>query len=71
MSCVCPSVTSSFSHTSKARDLKIGMHNPYVNGSKVTNQIFDIVTWSWDIKVQSFMFTSIIASIILKLEKSL
>jgi len=36
------SVTSFSSNTSEARDLKIGTHNPYMNGSKVTNQIFDI-----------------------------
>jgi len=34
------SVTSFSSHTSKARGLKIGMHNPYMYGSKVTDQIF-------------------------------
>jgi len=38
----CPSVTSS-SHTSVARGLKIGMHNPYMDGSKVTVQFFDIL----------------------------
>jgi len=36
-------VTSFFSHTSGARDLKIGMHIPHMNGSKVRNQIFDIL----------------------------
>jgi len=36
------SVTSFSSHTSEARGLKIGMHNPYMDGSKVTIQIFDI-----------------------------
>jgi len=37
------SVTSFSSHTSEAWGLKIGMHNPYMNASKVTNQIFDIL----------------------------
>jgi len=66
-----PYVTSFFSHASEARDLKIGMHNPYIDGSKITSQIFDILPRSWDIGVQSFIFTSFIAPTILKLEKSL
>jgi len=37
------SVTSFSSHTSEARGLKFGMHNPNKDGSKVTNQIFDIL----------------------------
>jgi len=37
------SVTSFSSYTSEARGLKIGMHNPHIDGSKVTNQIFDIL----------------------------
>jgi len=41
--------SSSSPHTSKARGLKIGMLNPYMNGSKITNKIFDILPWSWDI----------------------
>jgi len=32
------SITSFSSHTSEARGLKIGMHNPYMDGSKVTIQ---------------------------------
>jgi len=48
------SVTSFSSHTSGARGLKFGTHNPYMNAFKVTNQIFDILPRSWDISVQSF-----------------
>jgi len=44
---MCPSVFSS--HISKARSLKIGMHNSYMDRSKVTDQIFDILSRSWDI----------------------
>jgi len=33
------SVTSFSSHTSKARGLKIGVHNSYMDGSKVTDQL--------------------------------
>jgi len=29
--------------------LKIGMHNPYMDGSKVTVKIFDILPRRWDI----------------------
>jgi len=43
-------VTSFSSHTIEARGLKFGMHNPYTNASKVTNQIFDILPGSQDIK---------------------
>jgi len=40
---VCPSVCHLISiHTSGAKDLKIGMHIPHMDGSKVTHQIFDI-----------------------------
>jgi len=52
---ICPSrgksVTSSYyySHTSEARSLKIGMHDPYLEGSKVTVQIFDILPRNWNI----------------------
>jgi len=38
---VLPYVTLFWSHNSGARGLKIGMHNPYMDGSKVTNKIFD------------------------------
>jgi len=34
--------TSFSSHTIEARGLKIDMHNPYIDGSKVTNQFFVI-----------------------------
>jgi len=44
-----PSVTSLSSNTRKVRGLIIGMHNPYMNGSKVTDQIFDVLPRSWDI----------------------
>jgi len=37
------SVTSFSSHTSEARGLKFGMHNRHMDGSKVTDQIFDIL----------------------------
>jgi len=43
------SVTSFSSHTSGARGLKFGMHNPYMNASKITYQIFDILPRSQDI----------------------
>jgi len=49
-----PSATSFSSHTIEARDLKFGMHNPYTNASKDTDQIFDILARSWDIEVQSY-----------------
>jgi len=49
MSQVHPYVTFFSSHISKARDLKIGMHISHINGSKVTNQIFDILLRSRDI----------------------
>jgi len=54
------------------RDLKIGMHFLHIDDSKVTNQFLifclkaEIGIW-----VQSFIFTSLIAPINLKLEKSL
>jgi len=37
------SVTSFSSHNSEARGLKIGMHNPYIDGFKSTDQILDIL----------------------------
>jgi len=37
------SVISFSSHTSEARGLKLGMHNSHMDGSKVTDQIFDIL----------------------------
>jgi len=36
---LCPSIISFSSHTSEARGLKIGVHNSYIDGSKVTDQI--------------------------------
>jgi len=45
------SITSFSFHTSEARGLKFGMHNPDIDGSKATIQIFDILPRSWDIKV--------------------
>jgi len=42
----CPSVlppATSSSHTIEARGLKIGMHIPHMDGSKVTHQIFDVL----------------------------
>jgi len=44
-----PYVTSFSSNTSEDRGLKIGMHNPYMDGSKVTVQFFDILTRNRDI----------------------
>jgi len=52
--CVCLS-TSFSSHTSKVRVLKIGMHNPYIDGSKV-NQIFDILLRIYVITIFSNIF---------------
>jgi len=40
------SVTSFSFHTIEARGLKIGMHILHMDGSKVTNQIFDILPGS-------------------------
>jgi len=37
------------SHTKGARDLKIGMHISHMDGSKVTDQIFDILPRRQDI----------------------
>jgi len=37
------SVTSISSHTSEARELKLGMHNSHMDGSKATGQIFSIL----------------------------
>jgi len=34
------SVSSLSSHTSDAKGLKFGMHNPYMDGSKVIDYIF-------------------------------
>jgi len=59
MSHVCVSVISIYSHTSEARGLEIGMYNSNIDGSKVTGQILDILLISWDIKVKSFIFTSV------------
>jgi len=64
--CICLSPHSPL-HTSEARNLKIGINNPYIDGSKVTDQIFYILPRSWNIKVQSFIFMASIGSIILKL----
>jgi len=54
----CLSVTSFSSHTIEVRGLKFGMHNPYMNASKVTNQIFDTLRRSRDIKVQRYVVNS-------------
>jgi len=43
LTCVLLSVKSSSSHTIEARGLKFGMHNPNMDGSKATDQIFDIL----------------------------
>jgi len=43
------SVTSFSSHTSESRGLKFGMHNPHMDGSKVTDQIIDILLRSCEI----------------------
>jgi len=45
----CPFDTSFSSHASEARGLKIGMLNPYMNGSKVNDKIFYILPRSRDI----------------------
>jgi len=45
------SVTSSSSHTFKDKRMNFGMHNPHMDGSKVTHQIFDTLPSSWDISV--------------------
>jgi len=37
------SVTSVSAHTSGARGLKFGRNNHHIDGSKFTNQIFDIL----------------------------
>jgi len=42
-------VISFSSHTSEAWGLKIVMHFPHMDGLKFTNQIFDILSRSWDI----------------------
>jgi len=47
-SCVRPSVTSS-SHTIEARGMKIVMNILHIDGSKVTNQIFNILPRSRNI----------------------
>jgi len=44
-----PFVTSFSGHTSKARDLKIGMHISHMNGFKFPNQICDTLSKIWDI----------------------
>jgi len=48
MSHVCMSPHTS-SNSREARGLKIGIENPYMDGSKVTVQIFDILPRSQDI----------------------
>jgi len=45
----CPSVTSFSAHTSRARGLKFGRNNNHIGGSRFTNQVFDILSRSWDI----------------------
>jgi len=40
----CPSVTPFSAHTSRARGLKFGRNNHHIGGSKLTNQIFDILS---------------------------
>jgi len=50
----CLSVNSFSVHTSGARGLKFGRNNYHIGGSKYTNQIFDILFISRDIKVQSY-----------------
>jgi len=47
--CVTPYVPSLSSHTRGASNLKIGMHIPQIDSSKVTYQIFDILPINWDI----------------------
>jgi len=66
-------VTSFSFHTSEAGGLKIGMHNPYMEWLKSYHPDFliDILPTSWDIQVQSFTVMSLIAPVMLKLEKSL
>jgi len=49
---ILPSVTSS-SYTIEARGLKFGMHNPHMDGSKVTNSIFDILLRKLNFKFYS------------------
>jgi len=44
-----PPVTSFADHTSRARGLKFGRNNYHICGSKFANQIFDILSKSWDI----------------------
>jgi len=47
---ICRDVPHAFSsNTSEARGLKFGRYNPHIDGSKVTNQIVDILPKSWDI----------------------
>jgi len=40
------SVTSFSTHTSGAKGLKFGRNNHHIDGSKFTNQIFDILSRS-------------------------
>jgi len=42
-------VTPLSSHTSEAKGLKFGVHNPHMDCSKVADQIFDILPRSGDI----------------------
>jgi len=37
------SITSYSTHTSEARGLKFGMHNPHMDNSKVTDQVVHIL----------------------------
>jgi len=46
----CAAITSFSSHTSGARGLKVGMHNPYMNGSK------DINFWTFCLEAEIFKF---------------
>jgi len=43
------SITSFSFHTIEAKSLKFGIHNPHMDGSKDTDQIFDILPRCWDI----------------------
>jgi len=51
----CLSVNSFSTHTSGARGLKFSRNNYHIGGSKFTNHIFDILSRSWDIYVQSYV----------------
>jgi len=45
----CQSITSFSAHTSQARGLKFCRNNYHIGGSKFTNQIFYILSRSWEI----------------------